>query len=92
MLRSYRELQNENEQDYFLQRKLIFETRILLYSIVGPLNKEQNELLQNLPILLDKFHYLFRIKLAQESFNEISNSSSDKKKEQLQLLQKIFRE
>ncbi|CAI2191607.1 14020_t:CDS:2 [Funneliformis geosporum] len=84
-------LQNENEQNYFLQRKIIFEIRYL-FANISPLNKEQNELLQKVSSLLDKLSCLSRIKLAQQVFNEFSANSLKKKAEQLQELQKIFAE
>ena len=88
-LRRYRELQNEDQQNYYLQRKALDEARLLLRFFP---NKEQDrtELEQNLLIVLDKLSYLSDIKRLQHDFNEAN--SLEQKKMVLQKLQNSFQE
>ena len=86
-LRHYHELQNEDQQDYYLQKKLLDEIRFL--SNLFP-NEEQIELKQNLPIVLNSLSYLSNISSWQSRFNEID--SFEEKKRILQTLQNLFQE
>jgi hypothetical protein len=88
-LRHYRELQNEDQQNYHLQKKALNEARLLLDFFP---NEEQDraELKQNLLITFDKLSYLSDIKNLQRRFSEAN--SLEQKKTILQKLQNSFQE
>lgn len=93
-LQNYRELRDENEQNYYLQKRQLEEVDSLLKS-VNNLNKEQIELLQDLTNILAGLRYSFSIKCLQQRFNELilqKNVSFREKELVLKELQKIFQE